>query len=382
MARRVYLDWNATAPPCEDALDAMRDAAASSWANPQSVHAEGRRARDVVERAREAIAALVFADPRDVVLTSGGTEANNLAVRAAIAAAPREGPLPVVVTSRLEHPSIVRVVEALASEGQARARWVRVTAEGLLDLSDLGAALSGPVALVTAQAVNHETGVIQPLGEIAALCDARGARLHVDAVQALGRIDVPALARAATVAIASHKLRGPKGIGALASRPRVSLSPILAGGAQEKGLRPGTVDPVSAAGFGAAARRAERARAAYAEVAPLRDALERGLAGVAAITGLSLTRVGASAPRAPHVSCFALSGQRGAELVAALDLEGVAVSHGAACSAGTQEASAVVRAIAGEEIAGAAVRASLGETTARADIDAALEAIARVLARR
>jgi cysteine desulfurase len=358
-----YLDWNATTPPLPSVVDAMRDAAREAWGNPSSVHAVGRAARAHVEAAREAVAALVGGDPRDVTFTSGGTEANNLALRAAF------GEAGVLVTSRIEHPSVTRVAEALEREGRARVRWVKVGEDGLLDRADLDAALDAPdVRLVAVQAVSHETGVMQPIGEIVR----RAARVHVDAVQAFGRVATDDVARAGSVAVAAHKIRGPKGIGALVARGKIG--PVLLGGAQERGVRPGTLDPVAAAGFAVAARHAARSRERYAALAPLRDRLE------AHLVALGGARVG-TGPRAPHVTCVAVRGWRGPELVAALDLEGLHVSSGSACSAGTAEPSPGVAAMLGPEAATSAVRFSLGEETTEADVDEAIAILTRVVRR-
>jgi cysteine desulfurase len=380
---RVYLDWNATAPPCDEATAAMRDAAEVAWANPQSVHADGRAARGVVEAAREAVAALTGRDPRDVVLTSGGTEANNVALRSAFAGEPARSDVaerPALVTSRLEHPSIARVAEALETEGVARVVWLGVTPDGLVDLEALDAALDAGARLVTAQAVSHETGVVQPVREIVARCRARGVRVHIDAIQAWGRVVVEGVADADSASLAAHKLRGPKGVGALVTSPRLPLSPVLVGGAQEKGVRPGTVDPVAAAGLGAAARRATDTRA-WSAIAPLRDRLETELAALGARSGVTPVFVGRGAPRAPHVSTSCWPSWSGAELVAALDLEGVSVSHGAACSAGTAEPSPALAAIVGMPLARSSVRVSMGETTTDDDVSFTLAAFARVLGR-
>jgi cysteine desulfurase len=380
----VYLDWNATAPPLPEVVLAMADAAREAWANPASVHAHGRSARAQVEGARAAVAELCSADPRDVILTSGGTEANNLAIRSPFCPPPGLPPrsggggpaTPVLIASRLEHPSVTRVAEALELEGSARIAWVRAKEDGTLDLEDLERVLAADATrLVCIQAVNPETGVIQPVAEVARLARARGARVHVDAVQSWGRVDLD-MSGADTWSLAAHKIRGPKGIGALVARPGLHLAPVLLGGPQERGLRPGTVDPVASAGLAVAARHARSGPTRYAEVAPLRDALERALTARA-----TAPTVNGTARRAPHVTNLSFPGWRGPELVAALDLEGVSVSSGGACSAGTSEPSPVLRAMLGEERAASAVRLSLGETTTPADVDAALAAFERVLAR-
>ncbi|HSQ67367.1 MAG TPA: aminotransferase class V-fold PLP-dependent enzyme, partial [Polyangiaceae bacterium] len=224
---RAYLDWNATAPPHPAVLEAMRRAAAEGWGNPSSVHAEGRAARRYVEGAREALAELFGKDARDVLLTSGGTEANNIGI---VSAMQRPGKL---LVSKLEHPSVMRVAERY--EAEARVRWLRVTPKGAIDLDDLRAALGeGPVAAVAALAVSSEIGTIQPLDDVIGLAQARGAWVHVDAVQAAGRVQSATILarRADSVAVAGHKLRGPKGIGALVTQPNARLVPVLVGGGQ------------------------------------------------------------------------------------------------------------------------------------------------------
>jgi cysteine desulfurase len=374
----VYLDWNATTPPLAEVLDAMREAAANAWGNPASVHADGRAARARVEAAREAVAELAGVDPRDVVFTSGGTEANNLALRSAFPIA-RAGSPRRLLTSRIEHPSIVRTAEALEREGRAVVRWLEVRPTGHIDLEDArravqveGEKAEGAVHMLAVQAVNHETGAIQPLTELARLMPP-DAWIHVDAVQAWGKVDFAAR-MATTLSLAAHKIRGPKGVGALVVRPCVRVAPILTGGAQERGLRPGTVDPVALAGLALAATAARVAAASWVRVAERRDRLERALVDLGAI-------VNGAEPRAPHVSNVSFPGWLGPELVAALDLEGVSVSSGSACSAGTADPSPVIEAIAGRERAAAAVRFSLGDLTTDEEIDRAVGILRGILAR-
>ena len=384
----VYLDWNATTPPHPDVVAAMVEAATSSWGNPASVHGPGRRARSRVEDAREAVAALVGFDPRDVVLTSGGTEANNLALHHAFApalAAAGASPRPALVVSRIEHPSVLRFAEHLSERG-VLVVWVdpepsgRIAPEAVAEAMDRAASAGASVRLVALQAVNHETGVLQPVAAVAALCRSRGALLHVDAVQAVGKLPSTSYEGADLVSVAAHKIRGPKGIGALLTSPSVRLARLLYGGSQERGLRPGTQDPVAAAGFAVAAERARRTPAHYAELAPLRDHLEAELVRLGRASGATPSRNG-EAERAPHVTNLSFPGWRGEELCAALDLERVAVSSGSACSAGTAEPSPVLTAMVGEARALSAVRVSLGEETTRDDVDEALVRFARVLGR-
>ncbi len=371
----LYFDWNATAPPLPAVLDAMRVAGERGWGNPSSIHARGRAARSIVEDAREAVGLLTGRDARDVTLTAGGTEANNLAVRSAFDEGAIGG---VLVTSRLEHPSVAKVAEALEREGKARVRWVDVRPDGAVDLTDFDRAMDDPdVRLVAVQAVNGETGVIQPLAEIFARTGKhpKNPRVHVDAVQAFGKLsDLSVLAQADTLAVAAHKFRGPKSIGALVARPGARVTPVLLGGSQERGLRPGTVDPIGAAGLAVAARHACTSPARYADLAALRDRLEAGLLARGA------RRVG-EGPRVPHVANLSFRGWVGGELVAALDLDGLCVSSGSACSAGTVEPSVVVSAMLGPEIAVTCVRFSMGEATTPAEIDEALAITSRVLLR-
>jgi cysteine desulfurase len=362
-ASDVYLDWNATTPPHPRAIEAMRAAAEQAWGNPSSVHAAGRRARALIEDAREELGRALGFDPRDVVFTSGGTEANNWAIHSA----------PALVTSRIEHPSVVFVAEALARDGRPVV-WLPVSAGGRIDPEDVRAALRSvpKAALVALMAANHETGVLQPVAEAAEIAHAHGARLHVDAVQALGKVDRELWSGADSVSVAAHKIRGPKGIGALAFRPGFSPKPLLHGGAQERGLRPGTPDPIAAAGFLAALEEARDGPRKIAPVRELRDRLEREL-------GVYGTVNGDRASRLPHVTNLSFHGFRGDELVAALDLLGIRVSSGSACSAGSAEPSPVIEAMLGKERALGAVRISLGSITTEEAIITAIFGFRRAL---
>ncbi|HRI69930.1 MAG TPA: cysteine desulfurase family protein [Polyangium sp.] len=384
---QIYLDWNATTPPHPDVVTAMIAAARDAWGNPASVHATGRRARARVEDAREAIGSLVGLDPRDIYLTSGGTEANNLALWHAFAdgLSKSNDARQALVVSRAEHPSIVKFAEHLAERG-VLVEWVgpdvrgRVDPAAIVDAMDRASATGTIVRLVALQAVNHETGVIQPVPEVAEVCRRRKALLFVDAVQAVGKLPRDTYDAADLVSLAAHKIRGPKGVGALATRSTVHLRRMLFGGAQEKGLRPGTQDPVACAGFAVAAERAKHMPTRYAAIAPIRDQFELDLARIATDAGIVTTRNG-EGERAPHVTNISFRGWIGPELCAALDLEGVAVSSGSACSAGTAEPSPVLESMVGRERALSAVRISLGEDTTPDDLREALVRWQRVLAR-
>ncbi len=363
----IYVDWNSTTPPHPRVLEAMREASADAWANPASLHAGGRAARRWVERARLALGARFGRHPHDVLLTGGGTEGNNLALRGLLSAGDR------LVTSRLEHPSVVMAAEELARVG-VEVLWAPVPESGQLSPAAL-ADLAGQDrrTVICMQAVNHETGVLQPVHEVAEACRARGATFVCDAVQAVGKVDAADLARADVVVLTAHKFRGPKGIGALLVRPGLRLRPVLVGGAQERGVRPGTQDAVACAGFEAALARLDELEAATRRCAALRDALEAwALQHVASAARNGL------APRAPHVSNLSLPFMPAAELCAALDLEGVCVSSGSACSAGTAEPSPVVTAMVGEARARVAVRFSWGESSAPEDLETLLGALGRI----
>jgi cysteine desulfurase len=368
MAAELYFDWNSTTPPADEVVAAMYQAQAAHWGNPSSVHGVGRFARAALEETREALAQSFDVHPRDVLFTSGGTEANNLALAGAAT----------LLTSRLEHPSVVRVAEQISSRG-GQVLWLPVTGEGqhaapdlALALEQLGTAAQG--ALVTLNAANHETGVLEPVAELIEVAHRFGARVHVDAVQWLGKRELRALRGADSIAVAAHKIRGPKGVGALLFRgppPR----PVLLGGAQERGLRPGTLDAVAAVGFRVALMRAGAGPERTARLGPLRDKLEAALSAVTKVNG-------GGAERMPHVSNLSFTGMPGPELVAALDLAGFCVSSGSACSAGTSEPSPVIAHMLGSERAASAVRFSFGESTDEMAIDRLIDMLFQILKRK
>lgn len=333
----LYLDANATEPLRPEARGAVL-AALDLVGNPSSIHAEGRAARRVLEGARERIAARFGAAPGDVVLTAGGTEANALAVRG-LGIGRR------ILAGATEHPAVLA-----AAPG---ATLLPVRRDGTLDLDALRAELAeGPPALVCLMAANNETGVLHPLEEAASLCRAAGALLHVDAVQAAGRVPVSlAWLGADSLALSGHKLGGPKGAGALLLRPGLAPEPILAGGGQERGRRGGTEPLPAIAGLAAAAEAAMPETAA--RLAAIRDAIEAGAVAQGAVVA------GAGAPRLPNTTCLVLPGVPAETQVIALDLAGVRVSAGAACSSGKVARSHVLAAMGFGEAAGCAIRVSL-----------------------
>ncbi len=343
----VYLDYNATAPLRPAAREALL-AALSEVGNASSVHGFGRRARRRVEDAREQVAALAGARPEQVVFTGGGTEANNLALRGLDARG--------VIVSAGEHDSVLR-----ARPEATRLPLRRDGAVSLAKLASLLAATSAP-ALVSVQLANNETGVIQPVAAVAALAREFGAWVHCDAVQAAGKIPLDLVALDVDLlSLSAHKLGGPQGVGALLLREGLELQALLRGGGQERGRRAGTENVAAIAGFGAAA---VDARAGLAELAGWRDAFEAELRALAPAVEI----FGAAAPRLPNTTCFALPGLAAETQIMALDLAGVAVSSGSACSSGKVAPSHVLAAMGvAPEAAQAALRLSTGWASAQGD---------------
>jgi cysteine desulfurase len=344
--RETYLDWNATAPPRAEAIAAMT-AALELGGNPSSVHRRGRAARHLVEDSREKIAALVGTPADGVVFTSGGTEANHLALLGS--GRPR------VLVSAVEHSSVLQAVP--------EAERLPVGGDGVVDLAALDALLRADPrpALVSVMLANNETGTVQPVGEIAAIAHAHEALFHCDAVQAAGKIPVSLAATGADfLTLSAHKIGGSTGIGALVLGGRAEVTPLLRGGGQERNRRAGTENLAGIASFAAAACACDVAE--YERVRALRDRLEATLA-------LDAIIVGATAPRLPNTSSIAMPGVAAETQIIALDLDGVMVSAGAACSSGKVGPSHVLAAMGiAPEIANSAIRVSLGWSTTEADI--------------
>jgi cysteine desulfurase len=371
---RAYLDHNATTPLDPRVLDAMLPFLREEFGNPSSLHSFGQRARAAVEEARASVAALVGAEPAEVVFTASGSESDNMALLgvAAKAKAPRVG----LVTSAIEHHAVLRTARALEAAGTPVAT-ARVGEDGAVDLHDLEAKAGETTALVSLMLANNETGVVQPVAEAARVARGRGALVHCDAVQAAGRlpIDVRVL-DVDLLTLSAHKICGPKGLGGLYVRRGTPMAPLVRGGGQERNRRAGTENVAGIVGFGAAARLArEGLEAESSRVRGLRDRLE------ARLLALGARRNGAE-PRLPNTTNVSFEGAEAEGLVMALDLEGVAVSTGAACAAGAVEPSHVLRAMgfpAGR--VQSSVRLSLGRGTTETDVDRAADAIGRVLAR-
>jgi cysteine desulfurase len=372
MAERTYLDWNATARLRPEAREAMI-AALDAVGNPSSVHAEGRAARHLIDEARRRVAALVGAEPANVVFTSGGTEAN------ATALSPKDA-ADVLLVSAIEHPSVLAGGRFPAD----RVAQVPVRPDGVVDLAALERQLAAPGGegrrvLVSLMHANNETGVVQPVAAAAAIVHAAGGLLHVDAVQTAGRIacDINPLG-ADFLAVSGHKLGGPKGVGALVRRSDAIAwpEPLIRGGGQERGTRAGTENVAAIAGFGAAAAAAARDLAAEGRrLTALRDRLEAGLKADFPRTVI----FGAAADRLPNTTLFALPVVKAETAVIGLDLAGVAVSSGAACSSGKVAPSHVLAAMGVPgALARGAVRVSLGYSTQEADIERFLAAWRRL----
>jgi cysteine desulfurase len=368
MSDRVYLDWNATTPLRPEARAAM----AAAWdlgGNPSSIHAEGRRARRLIEEARAEVASAVGALARNVVFTSGGTEANVLALLPGLHGAAGR-PVARLLVSAIEHASVL-AGGRFPVGSMAR---INVTRSGLVDLDDLRELLgSGPPALVSIMAANNETGALQPVREAAGIVHAAGGLLHVDAIQAFGKIptDINEMG-ADLVSLSAHKLGGPKGTGALVLAEGLSgVEPLLRGGGQERGRRAGTENVVGIAGFGAAVSAAIQALEAEAKrLESLRNRLETGLRETSGVIVFA-----DSVARLPNTTLFTAPGMRAETAVIGFDLAGVAVSSGSACSSGKVQPSHVLEAMGFDpKLAQGAVRLSLGWSTVESDVDRGLEA--------
>jgi cysteine desulfurase len=371
MAERSYFDWNATAPLRPEALERFRQAL-GACGNPSSVHAEGQAARRLVERAREEVAVLVAADAANVFFTSSGTEANMLALSPAIESAAEKRPRDRLLISAIEHSS-VRSGGRFSPDAVDE---IAVEPDGRVSLAALAEAVKKSARpLVSLMLANNETGVIQPVAEAAAVVHAAGGLLHVDAVQAVGRVecDITALG-ADLLTLSAHKIGGPKGVGALVrAREDIHLAdPLIRGGGQERGLRAGTENVAGISAFGAAAAVARGMGASEAErMLALRERLESGLQAVSPRAVI----FGASVPRLPNTTLFAAEGIKAETAVIAFDLEGVAVSSGAACSSGKVQPSHVLAAMGvSPSLRRGAVRLSLGWTTTEADLERCLGA--------
>ena len=370
----IYLDHNATAPLDPRVLEAMQPWLAGVHGNPASVHRPGRAAHEALEQARAEVAALVGAQPTEVVFTGGGTEADNLGLKGVCAGAPGG----TLLVGAIEHSAVLGPAGALAKLGWDVQR-LPVDREGHYDLTALDRLLAGKdVKLVSTMLANNETGVLEDVAAIARRVHAAGALLHCDAVQAAGKIPVDFHATGADLmTLSAHKLNGPRGVGALVMDRRVDLTPLVHGGGQEQGLRGGTENLAGIVGFGRAAALAkaeQTQRASHAQ--SLRDALEAGVRRLSGVTIFS-----GSAVRLPNTLQFGIEGLDGEWLVMELDKRGIAVSSGSACHSGSGEPSHVLTAMGYEPaIAKGALRVSFGLGNTSQDVEAVLKALREIVA--
>jgi len=368
----IYLDHAATTPLHPEVLEAMLPYLTEHHGNPSSIHASGRRARQGLDEAREEIAALIGAKPREIVFTASGTEADNLAVKGVAWAASARGRH--IVTSTVEHKAIINTVAILERQG-FRVTAVGVDRSGRVDPNDVASAITDATTLVSIQAANNEVGTVQNVAEIGAVCRERRVAFHVDAVQSAAfEPPTPDAWQATLISLSAHKLHGPKGLGVLYVRQGTAMVPQLNGGAQERQRRAGTENVAGAVGF------ARAMRIAYAnsqDLTPLRDRLTSGLT---ALEGVTLT--GHPTERLPNSASVVIDGVEGGDLVAALDLEGIETSTGSACTTGSVEPSHVLLSMGIDpERAHGSLRLTIGRNTTEADVNRTLDVVASCIGR-
>ena len=376
MKERIYLDNSATTRVDEKVLEAMLPCFRENFGNASSVHIFGQEARAVVEDARRSVAELLGADTREIVFTSGGTESDNAALWGVFRSRYRPGNH--VITTKIEHPAILATCKALESAG-AEVTYVPVNASGRVDPGAIEEAMRESTLLVSVMHANNETGVVQPIEEIAAIARKRGILLHTDAVQSVGKI--PANVRDLGVdllSLSAHKIHGPKGVGVLYIRKGTKTIPFMTGGSHERKRRAGTENVPAIAGLGAAARLArERQPEMQTRIGALRDSLESQI-----LSRVQGTRINGHAPRLPNISNLSFENLEGEAAVIALDLEGVAVSTGSACSSGALDPSHVLTAMGlRPEVVQGSLRFSLCYHNTGAEVDRAVQILESVIQR-
>ncbi len=338
---RLYLDHNATTPLHPAVIERMTAVLREDFGNPSSVHHFGQRTKSLVDEARSAVAALIGAEPTEVVFTGGGTESDNFALRGAAEAMEAAGRRHLIATG-IEHEAVLNTLKALARRGW-KTTLLPVDQTGVVAPDALRQAITGETAIVSVMHANNEVGTIQPVAELARIAREGGALVHTDAVQTAGKIPVDVRALGVDLlSISAHKMNGPKGVGALWLRRGVRLAPVLTGGRHERGRRAGTENVSGIAGFGVAAGiAAAKMDADAASLAALRDRLERDV--LRAVPGTAIN--GGGSPRVPNTTNISFERVEAESLLIALDLEGIAVSTGSACSSGTLEPSHVLKAM-------------------------------------
>ncbi|MEW6130503.1 MAG: cysteine desulfurase NifS [Acidobacteriota bacterium] len=380
---KVYLDNSATTPVAKEVIEAMLPYLAEDFGNAQSVHAFGQRAKSAVEQARREVAALINAQAAEIIFVSGGTEADNLAIRGIVEAHQDKGKH--IITTRIEHPAVLATCEALAQRG-FQVTYLPVSRDGLINLEDVRAAITDETILISVMHANNETGVIQPLEAIAAIVNQRRAQghghlhFHTDAVQAVGKITVDvAQLGVDLLSLSGHKLHAPKGVGALFIKKGVRLAKLFYGGHHERDKRPGTENVPGIVALGKACELARREFGERtARMRELRDYLEQRILNE--IPDVQIN--GDREHRVPNICNLSFAGVDGESLLIALDLQGIAVSTGSACSSGSLEPSHVLTAmqLKREEVRGS-LRFSLSAYTTREEIDYAVEALREITAR-
>jgi len=382
-----YFDHNATTPVAPEVVEAMVPYLGTEYGNASSIHRFGQRAKAAVERGRAELAALIHCEPAELVLTSGGTEADNMAVLGAVGAARASGRGNLhVITTTIEHPAILRTCQAIEKEGVA-VTYLPVDAAGLLDPGDVRRALRPETILITVMHANNEIGTVEPIPEIAAIAREAGVLFHTDAVQTTGKIPVDCKRMGVDLlSLSAHKFYGPKGVGALSIRKGVSLRPIMFGGHDDRDPRPGTTNVAGVVGIGAAAQlAAERLASEAKRLEALRDRLEHEVLARIEDAGVNGPRAGIKNGRyvrVPNTTNLYFDYIEAESLVIALDLDGLACSTGAACAAGAIEPSHVLTAIGvPAERARASIRLSLGRTNTDADIDALVAGLEKAVGR-
>jgi cysteine desulfurase len=376
--RRVYLDHAATTPVDPEVAELMAKVLRDVPGNPSSIYAEGRLARALVDRARDEVAQAIGAEPAEIVFTSGGTEADNLALRGVLKA--REGEAEGIVTTAIEHHAVLDTAHDLEAHGQARVSVIGVDRDGRVAPADIRGALDERTAVVSVMHGNNEIGTLQPIAEIGAICRERHVTFHSDAVQTVGALEIDVRALPVDLlSVNAHKFYGPKGVGALYVRRGTRIATVQTGGGQEQGRRTGTENVAGVVGLGAAMRIATAKRAAEsAREARLRDALIAGIRS--RIPDATLT--GHSTERLPNNASFCFSGTQGEALVVSLDLDGFSASSGSACTSGNTEPSHVLLALGIErDLAQGSLRLTLGRSTTDDDIAALLDALTGIVAR-
>jgi cysteine desulfurase len=372
--QRYYFDHNATTPVAEEALAAMLPCFRETYGNASSIHHFGQSARTLVERARQQVASLLHCRPREILFTSGGTEADNIAILGSVRASAKNRKH--VITTTIEHPAVLHTCQALEREG-VDVSYLKVGSTGIVSPGDVRAALRPETTLITIMHANNELGTVQPLAEIAGIAREAGVTFHTDGVQSTGKIPTNVVELGVDFfSLSGHKIYGPKGVGALYFRKGVEFEAVQFGGSHERGLRPGTENVAGIVGLGAAAELAAKSLDSEGpRLTALRDKLEQGI-----LERVELAGVNSGSPRVPNTSSIHFDHVEGEALVIALDLRGFAVSSGAACSSGAVRPSHVLTAVGlSAECAKSTLRFSLGKQNTSEQVDALLEAVPAVV---